>query len=71
MQTFSETQENLSALLEKASKQGEVRIEREDGKVFILKPENGNRSAFDVEGIDLDISSEEIVSLVREGRERV
>ena len=71
MQTYSETQENLSVLLERAREQGEVRIKRNDGEVFILKPEKKNRSALDVAGIDLGISTQEIVEFVREGRERL
>ncbi len=69
MQIYSETQENLSVLLERASEKGEVRIKRANGEVFILKPEK-KRSALDVKGIDLGISTEEIVEFVREGRER-
>ncbi|MGC2238404.1 MAG: hypothetical protein WA584_19775 [Pyrinomonadaceae bacterium] len=71
MQTYLETQENLSILLERASEEGEVRIKRADGQIFVLKPEKPKRSAFDVAGIDLDIATEEIVELVREGRERL
>ena len=70
MQTFTETQENLSALLERANDEGEVRIKRKNGQVFILKPESTKRSALDVTGIDLGISTKEIVEFVREGRER-
>lgn len=71
MQTYTETQENLSVLLERASDEGEVRIKRTNGQVFILKPEVGKRSALDVKGIDLGVSTEEIVEFVREGRERL
>lgn len=71
MQTYLETQENLSVLLERASEQGEVRIKRADGQVFVLKPLKAKRSALDVAGIDLGVSTEEIVGFVREGRERL
>ncbi len=71
MQTYLETQENLSVLLERAREQGEVRIKRTDGQVFILKPERVKRSALDVAGIDLGVSTKEIVEFVREGRERL
>ena len=71
MQTYSETQENLSALLERAREEGEVRIRRTDGEVFVLKPEKPKRSALDVAGIDLEISTKEIVEFVREERERL
>lgn len=71
MQTYLETQESLSALLERARRQGAVRIKRPDGQVFVLKPEQAQRSALDVAGLDLGVSTEEIVAFVREGRERL
>ena len=71
MQTYLETQENLSVLLERADEQGEVRIKRDNGQMFVLKPEKRKRSAFDVAGIDLGVSTKEIVEFIREGRERL
>jgi hypothetical protein len=71
MQTYLETQENLSALLQRACVEGEIRISRTDGQVFFLKPETSERSALDAAGIDLGISTKEIVEFVREGRERL
>ena len=70
MQTYTETQENLSVLLERALDEGEVRIKRTNGQVFILKPEIAKRSALDIIGIDLGVTTKEIVEFVREGRER-
>lgn len=70
MQTYSEGQQSLATLLELASREGEVRIQSVDGQVFILKPERVMRSALDVTGINLGISTEEIVEFVREGRDR-
>ena len=71
MQTYSETQENLSVLLERAREEGEVRIRRTDGQIFVLKPEKIKRSSLDIVGIDLGVSTKEIVEFVREGRERL
>lgn len=71
MQTYLEAQENLSVLLERAREQGEVRIKRADGEVFVLKPEKKKHSALDIASIDLGISTQEIVAFVREGRERL
>jgi len=68
MQTFLESQGNLSYLLEQARTQGEVRIERDNGQAFILKPEEAKRSALDVQGVDLNISAEEIIEFIHEGR---
>ena len=70
MQTVLEEQKNLSSLLELASREGEVRIQRPDGQVFVLKREQAGHSALDVEGVNLNISTGEIVEFVREGRER-
>jgi hypothetical protein len=71
MQTCLETQANLSALHERARAEGENRIRRYDGQVFVLKVETSGRFALDAAGIDLDISTEEIVEFVRERRERL
>lgn len=63
-------QESLAFLLEQAVRDGEVRIRREDGAVFVLRPEQAQRSALDVRGVDLNVSTQEIIEIVREGRER-
>lgn len=71
MQIYTETETaSLSWLMEQARRDGEVRIRQADGQIFILRPEATKRSALDVVGIDLPISTQEIVEFVREGRER-
>ncbi|MDX2043785.1 MAG: type II toxin-antitoxin system Phd/YefM family antitoxin [Acidobacteriota bacterium] len=71
METIREDQKSLSSVLELAERDGEVRIQRTDGNVFVLKPEASKHSAFDVAGIDLGISSDEIVEFIRESRKQV
>ncbi len=66
--TYSEARQKLAALLERAARDGEVRVRRRDGRVFVIRPEAGSRSPLDVPGIDLGLSAEEIVQFVREGR---
>jgi PHD/YefM family antitoxin component YafN of YafNO toxin-antitoxin module len=66
--TYSEARQSLASLLEQAKKEGAVRIRRRDGQTFVLKPEVPSGSPFDVESIELDITTEEIVAFVREGR---
>ena len=56
--------------LEQAAKEGEVRIVRKDGTVFVIKPQPRAESPLDVEGVDLELTAEEIVEFVRESRER-
>jgi antitoxin Phd len=66
--TYSEARQKLASLLEQAEKEGEVRIKRKDGKVFVLKPQPRSDSPLDVEGIDLDITTSEILKFIEEGR---
>ncbi len=67
--TLEEAESKLTTVLEKAAAEGEVYIKGGQGRLFTLKPDL-RRSPLDVEGVDLDISREEIVSIVRESRER-
>ena len=71
MQTILEPQTNLLALFEQARREGEVRIQRADGEVFVLKAENNKRSPLDVEGVDLGLSASEIVEFIHEGRKQI
>jgi hypothetical protein len=68
--TFSEARQNLASVLDQARKEGAVRIRRRDGQVFLLKPEISSRSPLDLPGVDVEITTDEIVAFVREGRER-
>ena len=70
MQTYLETQQSLPALLEQARREGAVRIRSSDGQTFVLKPEDSARSPLDVEGVDLSISTAEIIEFIHEGRKR-
>lgn len=66
--TYSEARQNFASLLEQARREGAVRIRRKDGQSFVLKAEAPTGSPLDVEGLDLDLTTDEIVALVREGR---
>jgi len=66
--TYSEARQKLASLLDKAEKEGEVMIKRKDGQIFVVKPKKGSISPLDVEGIDLNITTEEILEFIREGR---
>ncbi len=68
--TFSEARQQLSTVLELATKEGQVCIKRRDGKTFILKPQVSKQSPLDIPGIDLDLSADELVDILRESRER-
>ena len=66
--TYSEARQNLATLLDEAGRRGAVRIRRRDGRSFVLRPERPTESSLDVKSVKTDLSAEEIVSMVREGR---
>ncbi len=68
--TYSKARQSLSRVLDEAVVDGEVSIKRKDGKLFIIKLITQKKSPFDVAPVDVDISRDEIVLAVREGRER-
>jgi len=69
--TYSEARQKLAFLLEQSEKTGKVLIRRKDGTTFSLVPERKvSSSPLDVPSIKTDITTAELVSLIREGRER-
>lgn len=68
--TFSEAKQNFSSVLEQAKKDGSVQISGLDGQMFMITPVNAKKSPLDIKGVNLNLTSEEIVGYVREGRER-
>ena len=51
-------------------KEGEGKIKRKDGSEFVIKPFKKTKSPLNVKGINLSLSADEIVDVVREIRER-
>ena len=68
--TYSEARQNLSSVLDKAESTGKILIRRQDGRTFALLPETCTQSPLDVPSIKADISSGELVTLVRKERGR-
>lgn len=64
--TFSEARQKLATVLEEAQRKGAVRIKRRDGSEFEIAPVRSQASPLDVPGVDLGLSAEEIVSVIRE-----
>lgn len=69
--TYSDARQNLATLLEKAAKEGEVKIKRKDGLVFVIKLEQKVDSPLAVDGLNLGVTTDEIVEYTREGRRRL
>jgi len=66
--TDREAQTQLVSLLERAQSEGEVRIKRDDGVEFVVKP--ASKSGLDVGFVDVKPSVQEVLDAVRETRER-
>jgi len=66
--TFTEARQKLAALLEQAARNGEVRIKRRDGQVFIIRPQKRQGSPLDVEGVQLNLTRDEILESIAESR---
>ena len=68
--TFSEARQKFASILDKARREGAVRIRRRDGQVFVLKPERVQKSPLDVPGIDLRLGRNEIIDLIKTSRRK-
>jgi antitoxin Phd len=68
--TYSEARQKLAFVLEQAADTGKVLIKRKDGRTFALVPERNATSPLDVPSIKANITTQEIVAIIREGRER-
>ena len=66
--TYSEARRNFATLLDKAAQEGEVRVKRKDGRIFVIKLETNTDSPLDVEGLDLGLTASEILEAIQEGR---
>jgi hypothetical protein len=68
--TYSEARQKLAMILDQAENTGKVLIRRKDGRTFALVPETIASSPLDVPTIKANIATQEIVDIIREGRER-
>ena len=69
--SYTEARERLSALLERALTEGQVKFRSRDGRVFIIRPERPPKtSPFDVRSVKLPITKADILEAIRESRAR-
>ncbi len=68
--TYSEARQNFAAVLDKAKKEGKVLIKKRDGSSFILSPLPLAESPLNVKGINIDLTSQEIIDVLKEVRRR-
>ena len=65
--TYSEARQNLSSLLNCAENE-EVLIKRRDGKTFTVIAKQISSSPFDVPGITVKASTQDILSVISDAR---
>ena len=68
--SYSEARQKLATVLKQAESTGKVIIRRKDGRTFALIPEKIATSPLDVPSIKAKVTTEEIIDIIREGRER-
>jgi prevent-host-death family protein len=68
--SFTEARQHFASILDEAKKEGVVCIKKKNGETFYIRPATSNKSPLDVKGVDLNVMSDEIVDVIRSGRER-
>lgn len=68
--SYSEARQKFASVLKQAENTGKVIIRRKDGRTFALVPEKSISSPLDVPSIKAKVTTEEIVDIIRQGRER-
>lgn len=68
--SFTQARQHFASLLDEAKKEGVVCIKKRDGESFYIKPAKPKKSPLDVKGVELGITSSEIVEAIRKSRER-
>lgn len=68
--SFTEARQHFASILDEAKNEGVVYIKKRNGESFYIKPVISRKSPFDIEGVNLEISTEDIVDIIRLGRER-
>jgi hypothetical protein len=66
--TFSEARQQLSAVLDLAQSEGEVRVSRRDGRMFVIQPVQSKKSPLAIVGVNTDITSVELLGFIHESR---
>lgn len=70
MQVLLESDVDVNELLSKAETDGGVQVVRSDGQRYVVTVVRQPSSPLDVPSLGLDISTDEIVAAVRQGREQ-
>lgn len=65
--SYEKAKKSFDLVFKKASLDGKVAI-RKDDQIYILMPASKNVSPLDIEGVDMGITSKDIVQFIHESR---
>ena len=65
---FTEGRQRLASLLDRARKEGAVRRRKRNGQKLILQPEKQSSSPLDVPVLNLNITREDILEIIKSSR---
>ena len=68
--TYSDARQQFASVLDTASREGKVLIRKRDGSLFALVPEPKAKSPFDIDGVETEVATSEIIATLREERRR-
>ena len=68
--SFTEARQHFASILNEAKKEGVICVKKRDGEAFYIRPAMPQKSPLDVKGVNLNISSSDIIDAIRESRER-
>jgi hypothetical protein len=68
--SYDEVRQKLSSFLDNAQKEGEMLTKRRGGPYFTIRPINASESPLEIGSVNLKLSSDEIVSSIREIEKR-
>ena len=68
--TYSEARQRFASVLDVADSKGKVLIRRKDGRTFAIVPERATTSPLDVPSISAEVSTEDLVAIVKTERSR-
>ena len=66
--TYFEARQSLASIVDEAYRDGAVGVRRKDGRMFVMRPEPSKGSPLDIKGMNLGVTTDEIVGFIRERR---
>jgi hypothetical protein len=64
--TYFESRQSLASILDEAYREGAVGVRRKGGRMFVMRLEPSKGSLLDIKGMNLGVTTDEIVGFIRE-----